>query len=247
MEGRTVDASPAVPLEPPEGDAGGSGDVPRGRLLGWLALVAALTTLAYAANAAEQGDPPQDLLYRWSTVVGGVVQYGIILAILLLLARGLDRRVLGLRRPASWGHAAVLIVGGYLSILVVGAVLNLFLKAGEEQGLVPDEWDSSRAAPFFANVVVVAGVAPIVEELSFRGLGFAAVRSAWGVAAAVLVTSAVFGLAHGLVVALPVLVVFGLVLAVVRQRTESLYPPIILHALFNGMALLVAVTLGGGT
>jgi membrane protease YdiL (CAAX protease family) len=42
-------------------------------------------------------------------------------------------------------------------------------------------------------------------------------------------------------------VVFGLVLAVVRQRTESLYPPIILHALFNGMALLVAVTLGGGT
>jgi membrane protease YdiL (CAAX protease family) len=62
----------------------------------------------------------------------------------------------------------------------------------------------------------------------------------------VLVTSAVFGLAHGLVVALPVLAVFGLVLAVVRQRTGSLYPPIILHALFNGMALLVAVTLGGG-
>ena len=95
------------------------------------------------------------------------------------------------------------------------------LEAGEEQGLVPDGWDSSRAAPFVANFVVVALVAPIVEELTYRGLGFAAVRDSFGVIAAVVVTSLAFGLAHGLVVALPVLTIFGAILAWLRFSTDE--------------------------
>ena len=61
-----------------------------------------------------------------------------------------------------------------------------------------------------------------------------------------MVTAVAFGLAHGLFVALPILTLFGLVLAVVRERTASLYPPILLHALFNGIALLAAVTFAEG-
>jgi membrane protease YdiL (CAAX protease family) len=221
------------------------GEVPRSRLLGWLVLVSVLATLAYAANVAEPGNPRDDLLYLWSTAVSGLITYGIILAVLLVLARGVDRSVLGLRPPARWGQAMLLVLGGFVTIAVIGRVLDIFLKAGDEQGLLPDGWDSSRAAPFVANAVVVAVVAPVVEELSFRGVGYAAMGSAWGAGAAVLGTSAAFGLAHGLVVALPVLTVFGLVLAVVRYRSRSLYPSIILHALFNGLALLVAVTAGG--
>jgi uncharacterized protein len=220
-------------------------DVPRGRLLGWLVLVSALATLAYAANFSDPGNPRDDVLYLWSTAVGGAVTYAVIFGILLLLVRGLDPRVLGLQRPHSWGRALLLVVGGFVVIAIVGNILDQFLNAGEEQGLLPDGWDSSRAAPFFANAVVVAGIAPIVEEFSFRGLGYAASASAWGVNAAIVVTSLAFGLAHGLVEALPVLAIFGLVLAVVRQRTASLYPAILLHAVFNGLALLVAVTAGG--
>ena len=93
---------------------------------------------------------------------------------------------------------------------------------------------SDRAAAFAANFVVVALVAPFVEELTYRGLGFAAVRDAFGAAAAVAVTGIAFGLAHGLVIALPVLTIFGVILALLRLKTASLYPPIALHALFNG-------------
>jgi len=128
-----------------------------------------------------------------------------------------------------------------VAIWVIGAALNPFLKAGEEQGLVPDDWDPDRAGAFVANFVVVALVAPIVEELTYRGLGFAAVRQFFGGAAAVVVTGVAFGLAHGLVIALPVLTIFGLILGWLRLRTASLYPPIILHAIFNGTALLAAV------
>ncbi len=154
-------------------------EVPRPRLVGWAILVGALAALSYAANLAG-GEPPSDVLYQWSTAVAALVQYGIILAIVLALARGIAPATLGLRRPDSWARAAGWILAALVSIWVLGAILNIFLKAGEEQGLVPDAWDSSRAAPFVANFAVVAVVAPFVEELTYRGLGFAAVRDAYG-------------------------------------------------------------------
>jgi membrane protease YdiL (CAAX protease family) len=216
-------------------------EVPRSRLIGWAILVGALAALSYAANLAG-GEPPSDVLYQWSTAVAALVQYGIILAIVLALARGIAPATLGLRRPDSWARAAGWILAALASIWVLGAILNIFLKAGEEQGLVPDEWDSSRAAPFLANFVVVALVAPFVEELTYRGLGFAAVRDAYGAAAAIVITALAFGLAHGLLVALPVLSIFGAILAWLRFKTESIYPTIILHGVFNGAALIAAVT-----
>ncbi len=217
-------------------------EVPRSRLAGWAILVTALAALSYAANLADTGDTPDDLLYRWSSAIGGLVQYAIILAIVLFIARGLAPATLGLVRPASWAKAAGRVATALVSIWVIGAVLNVFLEAGKEQGLVPDGWDSGRAAPFVANFVVVAGVAPVVEELTYRGLGFAAVRDAFGNGAAVVVTALAFGLAHGLFIALPVLTIFGLILAWVRLTTGSIYPTIALHALFNGIALIAAVT-----
>ncbi len=217
-------------------------EVPRPRLVGWAILVTVLAAISYAANLAESGDTPDDLLYRWSSAIGGLVQYAIILAIVLAIARGLAPATLGLVRPRSWRQAAARVATALVAIWVVGAILNIWLQAGEEQGLVPSGWDASRAAPFIANFVVVAGVAPFVEELTYRGLGFAAVRDAFGPGAAIVVTALAFGLAHGLFVALPVLTIFGLILAWVRHATGSIYPTIALHALFNGIALIAAVT-----
>lgn len=182
-----------------------------------------------------------DLLYRWSTAIGGAIQYALLLGIVLLLSRGLAPETLGLRSPPSWRRAAAWIGASIVAIWVIGAALNPILEAGEEQGLVPDDWDSDRAWAYAANFVVVALVAPVVEELTYRGLGYAAVRQFFGAGAAVAVTGIAFGLSHGLVIALPVLTIFGLILAWLRLRTESLYPPIILHAIFNGAALVAAV------
>jgi membrane protease YdiL (CAAX protease family) len=216
-------------------------EVPRPRLVGWAVLVTVLAALSYAANLADSGDTPDDLLYRWSSAIGGLVQYAIILAVVLAIARGIAPATLGLARP-RWRQAVARIAVALVTIWVVGAVLNLFLQAGKEQGLVPKEWDPGKAAPFVANFIVVACVAPVVEELTYRGLGFAAVRDTFGNGAAVVVTAVAFGLAHGLVVALPVLTIFGLILAWLRLTTGSIYPTIALHALFNGVALIAAVT-----
>ena len=58
---------------------------------------------------------------------------------------------------------------------------------------------------------------------------------------ALLVTGLAFGLAHGLVLGLPVLTFFGFTLAWLRWQSGSVIPGMIVHALFNGLALAVAV------
>ena len=73
----------------------------------------------------------------------------------------------------------------FIGILIVGAALDPFLDAGEEQGLTPSEWDSGRAAAFAANAIVVVGIAPVIEELTYRGLGFSLLRP-YGEAAAIV-------------------------------------------------------------
>ena len=217
-----------------------------GRLLAWFIFVGALTLLAYGARLTDT-ETPDDLAYRWSSSVAALIQYGIMLGILLLIARGLPKRELfALRPPASWkrslGLAALSLAAIYLAAFVYERVLSVFgnWDPSEEQGLVPDGWDSSRAPAFIAFFVVVTVVAPAVEELTYRGLGISLVLP-WGAVLAVGVTGLLFGAAHGLLVALPILTVFGLVVGWLRVRTNSVYPGIALHGTFNAIALIASV------
>jgi membrane protease YdiL (CAAX protease family) len=217
-------------------------DVPRSawsetRLTIWLLFVVLFIALSYAGRA-EEGRPPEDTLYRWDTVVNAGVQGVVMLAFALAIAwRGPAGELLGIRQPASWRTASKIAVAIFVLILVLALSLEPVLEAGEEQGFVPEEWDPSRAAPFAANFVVVAGLFPVVEELLFRGAGFA-LLARFGRLAAVVATGALFGLAHGLINALPILVAFGIGLGWLRERTGSVLPCIALHAAFNGFALV---------
>lgn len=240
-----ISSTSASPDEPRHSSRGAN-VLPRRALIVWVALVAALITLSYASDAAAPGAPDKDLLYRYSTAVGAVIQYALIGGVVFFAARGIAPTTLGFMRPGSWLRAGALTIASLLAIWTAGASLNVVLKAGEEQGLVPDDWDPSRAGPFVANFVVIAVVAPIVEETTYRGLGFAAVSDKLGPVAAIWITALAFGLSHGLLIALPVLAIFGGILAWLRWRTDSLYPPIMLHAVFNATALLASVTFGGG-
>ena len=211
------------------------------RLVAWLLFVGALAALSYGSRSLDV-ETPDDIAYRYSSSVAALIQYGLMLVILLFLARGLPLRdAFGLRRPHSWKRALGLAAVALLVIWAAAAALSPFLDASGEQGLVPTEWDPSRAGAFAAFFVSVTVVAPTVEELTYRGLGFA-LLAPYGAALAVVVTAVLFGAAHGLVVGLPVLVVFGLAIGWLRARTGSVYPAMLLHAVFNGTALVVAVS-----
>ena len=76
-------------------------------------------------------------------------------------------------------------------------------------------------------------IAPFVEELTFRGVGQSLLRFL-GRVPSILLVGLAFGLAHGLVEALIVLVPFGIALAWLRDRTDSVIPGMFVHGLFNG-------------
>jgi membrane protease YdiL (CAAX protease family) len=208
----------------------------------WSAFVLVFATLSYTLRFTS-GKPPKDLLYKWSTAVGNLVQFAIIAAIVYGIAgaAGERRRVLALRRPTSWRSAVGIGLGIGVGMFVLTALLGPLLHPGREQGVTPDTWEPKHAAAYVANGIVVAVVAPIVEELTFRGLGYS-LLARYGRWAAIIGTGLAFGLAHGLVQAFPFLAAFGIGLAYLRSRVDSVYPGMIVHGLFNGIALTVAVS-----
>jgi membrane protease YdiL (CAAX protease family) len=209
------------------------------KLAWWFVLVLGLAVLNYASRFAG-GKPPKDVLYHWDNAVGGAIQFLVILGLALAIAWSRPD-LLALRRPRSWRGAA----GGAFAILVavyvLSAILGPILHPGREQGLTPDHWDSARAAPFFANAFLICVVAPFVEECTFRGVGFGLLAERFGAEPAIVVSAVCFGLAHGLVEALPLLVAFGVGLAWLRERQNSTIPGMILHGTFNAVALAASI------
>jgi uncharacterized protein len=218
-----VESSAAAPRRP-------------GRLIAWLSFVLVIATIGYASQLADS-EVPDDFVYRYSAAIFGVIQFAIFFGVLLLIAIGAPKRELfGLRRPASWPRAIGYMAAGLGVIWALSFALSPFLDAGEEQGIVPEEWDPDRLGAFLAFAAVATLAAPVVEELTFRGLGFALLEP-YGKWTAILATGILFGVWHGLIVALPVLAAFGVLLSWLRWATGSVYPSMLLHAIFNGIAI----------
>ena len=215
-----------------------------GRLLAWTVFVGLIAGLNYLArfSGSSTGTSSRSEVYSYSTFVGGMILYAVWLGVVLLIV--VDRfDLLALRRPRRWGPALGTAVGVIFAIFAWEAIVStlpLPESPGKEQGLTPTHWESAHAGAFAANLVLFALVAPFVEELTFRGAGQSLLRFL-GRTPSILLVGVAFGLAHGLVEALLVLVPFGVALAWLRDRTESVVPGMIVHALFNGIALAASV------
>lgn len=202
----------------------------------WLAL--ALLFIAAAFYGQSQADGTEDVLYDPYFAVVGAVSYGILVGLAVAVALFFERprQALGFRSfERRWLWWALGVVG---ATVVISLVLEPFLHAGEEQGLAPQEWQPERAEFFAANVSVTVLLGPFAEELFFRGLGVR-VLSFLGGSTAIGASALLFGLVHGLLVALPPLVFFGLGLAWVRLRSGSIWPAIAAHAAYNGLGVII--------
>jgi membrane protease YdiL (CAAX protease family) len=213
------------------------------RLAGWIALVGALSALNYYGRFTDDNSSRtvRDAVYSYSTFANGLVLYAIILGIVCAIA--VDRwDLFALRRPSSWPRAAGIAFGLWLVILAwESLVTRLPIESpGNEQALTPTHWEPSHAGAFAANCVLFVIVAPVVEELTFRGVGqsLLAFLGRWP---SIVLVGVAFGLWHGLVEALVILVPFGIALAYLRDRTRSVMPGMVVHALFNGAALAASV------
>ena len=207
-------------------------------LMGREHLAASLQSLGELAG--KLGDPSQavrETVMAPMFVVGSLLYAAAMLAILSLarLRGGRDWRGLVAWRPFApdafyWflvaGAVVYGLVAGYVIVKIHPEAKGWLVMPREARGLVA----------LFALAVVMA---PLTEELLFRGWIYTSLRARFGVAASIVVTGALFACAHWErthLYALAVLPV-GLLLGYVRERSGGLRAGLYMHSIYNCVAL----------
>ncbi len=139
----------------------------------------------------------------------------------------------GFRRPT---RAYFWVVPAGLGAVYAISIAHDALVHPHQQAIVSEFPHSAVGVVMFVLVAVV--MAPVFEEILFRGFLFRGLANSFGWVWGALISAAVFGGAHlQLDVFLP-LAALGFILAWAYQRTGSLWTNITMHALFNAIAVL---------
>jgi membrane protease YdiL (CAAX protease family) len=134
------------------------------------------------------------------------------------------------------------LVAAAMGIQVGITVLFTLLFFTPEQDTILDDVNfSETTVAALAAVFLIVIAAPVTEETLFRGLFFGALRTRapfWLAAGASGLLFGAVHLASGDVAVAGLLTLFGVILAWLYERTGSLGPPIILHMVNNGIAII---------
>jgi uncharacterized protein len=170
-------------------------------------------------------------------IVGTIVQDLMMIAAAYFVTADLGRptgRTFGLRpfRSSALGW----IFAALVAYLVLTSVYTVLVDPPSEQlpsGLEDADQDVLLA---LATGVLLILVAPFAEELFFRGFLYQAFRNSFGVLPGALLSALIFGAIHFEFFKLVQLAILGVILALLFEKTKSLWPPIILHAVNNSLA-----------
>ena len=185
---------------------------------------------------------------RWAPEVAGMIDKAIpfVMAIVILASFPPLRRLCSveLHKTLRAGDRPEIAAVAALHLLMpfawAGAVAIWYWVAGGEAALAhlmrqlkSHEAEMARAflpADMVRNLLVVGALAPLTEELVFRGMLYRAWEARWGWIASMLATSAVFAAYHPNFV--PTFLA-GVLYVCLYRRTGSIWAPIAVHSTFN--------------
>ena len=154
-------------------------------------------------------------------------------------------------RPASgtgWLEALAIVPPQLLfsatSFLLVITLLALVFPEAAQRFMSRPEMSeiAPPGAPRPLVAVMLVLIAPVAEELLFRGLLLHTLASRWGFRRAAFFTAGFFALLHANLLGI---FVFGLVLTVLYMKTRSLLAPMLCHAFNNLFPLLMSLRMPG--
>lgn len=144
------------------------------------------------------------------------------------------------------GRAVCLGVGAYLAampMVTVWALLYRIILETLHYPVQPQEViqlfvDASYPAWLKVYIAVVAvTLAPVAEEILFRGIALPVVLRRFGLRPAVIIISATFAAVHFSLPAVAPLFVIAVAFAIAYVYTGSIVVPIVMHTVFNGVSL----------
>lgn len=224
--------APASPVRPTTGLGG------LGVLLLFLLAAAGLLVIIQVAAIFLMGKSPAEVQFDPIFLVGTQVFFYTALGGLLYgfvcLGRGLSfTSALALRRvPVN--SALKILLGGILLALAVAA-FNSFFPPPEK---LPFEKLFSTRTNALAVLAASVLIAPLAEELVFRGYIYTLLEGLWGKTPAVFLSGVAFGAIHfpqlsGGYVQMAALTVVGIVFSAVRARTGNTTAAMLMHLGYN--------------
>jgi membrane protease YdiL (CAAX protease family) len=172
------------------------------------------------------------------TVVQDVVLVGAAVYVVVAILKRATPAMFGIR-TVSFGTALKWMVAVYAAYWVVNVVLLSIFGEPPEQDLVRDLKEQQDVAILIGFGALTCFVAPLAEELFFRGFMFSVLAGRLGVVWGAAITGVIFGLIHlpgAPALGVAVLVVFGAALCFLYWKTRSLIPCMALHAFNNAVS-----------
>jgi membrane protease YdiL (CAAX protease family) len=186
---------------------------------------------------ADASTTPDGMLIFLTIVQDALLVGAAVFAVAAILGR-VTPAMFGLR-PVKLGKAVGWTLIAYGGYWLCSAILLAIFGQPPEQDIVRDLKETEDTAVLVGFAVLTCLIAPVAEELFFRGFLFSVLASRVGVAAGALLTGGIFGLIHlpgSPLLGVAVLVAFGALLCVVYWKTGSLIPCMALHALNNAIS-----------
>jgi CAAX protease family protein len=177
----------------------------------------------------------------------GVPASSLVLIAIALLAAGRPRsRRLRLGPSGVPARELLVMVAGILALSQALESLVLLLDVGTGPAL---EWMTRTVASttplgLALAIIVVGLLAPVGEELFFRGYMLTRLRQAWSPGPAILVSAIAFGIIHGEWVHGLLAAGIGVYLGLVTERAGSVVPAMVCHAANNTASVLLSAWLG---
>jgi membrane protease YdiL (CAAX protease family) len=182
-----------------------------------------------------------------SSAMAQLLSVGIVVATLLTL-RGFGYRSLfhaSAQPPTSvTGQTALPVLMLVPGMLVIASGLNALLSWVFPLSEWEAKWFDSVLDGSFVSMVSACVLAPVLEEMLFRGLVLRGFLVRYPPSTAIVHSAAVFGLAHFNIYQFCSAFLIGLVLGELYRRFRSLLPCILLHGAFNAGVLWLAAATG---
>ena len=125
----------------------------------------------------------------------------------------------------------------FVGSIPIGIAAEILFPSDMEQIPISDEKSLSNPIFLILLFTTVVVIAPLTEELMYRGLILDFLRKKYGNWIAIIVSSILFGIVHIIPAPIAVATFGGLIYGWLRIHTDSLWPGIFCHAIWNVFAL----------
>lgn len=203
--------------------------------------------LFYGTKALSAGISPETNEVTFSSLLFNCGIQIIILSIvtfrLVSLKKTKDLNLKNIKFSTIIGYPLL----AYISIVCISIILEQFnyskliseLTGAPLEQIAVSTLRETDSLSTIVTLAISAGlIAPVTEEFLFRGYIYPILKKSLGMKLAMVLSALLFGIVHASLVPLLPLTILGLLFAILYEKCNTIWAPIMAHAIFNNITLL---------